>query len=152
MACTPGIQAQYALCHTGTLRFCFLVNLLDYWYHLKKVWVKYSFLWKVLLLQYKHYTAAIKSNIIYFETEVKTSTALNHRKKNNLCSLFERKIPHYSLLPQIYDFPTSHIDHLKGRIIIVTNRVAKCFSKKELWSQHAYRDVQEDPATKGTTQ
>lgn len=56
------------------------MNLLD-WDYSQNVGAKYSSSLKVLLLQHKHYTAVIKTNIIYFETEVKTSVALNDRQK-----------------------------------------------------------------------
>lgn len=84
MAHIPRIQVEsynhYALCHieTGFFFYFSLVNLLD-WDYSQNVGAKYSSLWKVLLLQYKHHTAVIKTNIIYFETEAKTSS-LNHKR------------------------------------------------------------------------
>lgn len=129
MAHIPHIQVesynQYALCHIETVFFLFLqwISWIEITH--KMLELNYSSLWKVLLLQYKHYTAVIKTNIIYFETEAKTSTVWI-TKKIAMVLTWKKNTTLQFITSNTW---LLHIPHcsFKRRIIIVKNRVTHCF-------------------------
>lgn len=66
------------------LKHCFFfppVNLLDYWDYSQNVGAKYSSSWKILLLQYKHYTAVIKTNNLFWNWSENKHCLESQKKK-----------------------------------------------------------------------